>query len=322
MNGVFAAVKAAGIADRDMQTSNLSLNPVYDYPPNQQPRMRGYNATNQITIKVRDIKSLGKTLDAVVKGGGNNIQGVSFSIDKPEAYQNEARVEAIKDAAAEAELYANAVGYSVKRIVTISEQEFYPQPMPMMARMQLQDAGPESTPVAAGEVSLTQTVSVTFELSNRAVGLGVLTGCHPGRAQRGPGSTPRLVRDEKWVPDSASRFRDDNWRASVVRLDDARHHLIPLIQLHYARRVLFGGLFVHLGEGGDDHAVADLEEAGGGAVDADGLRAARRLDRVGGDPRAVGDVPDIDLLVRQDVGLLPADPRRWSTSPHSAGRTG
>jgi hypothetical protein len=164
MNGVFAAVKAAGIADRDMQTSNLSLNPVYDYPPNQQPRMRGYNASNQITIKVRDIKSLGKTLDAVVKGGGNTIHGVSFSIDKPESYQNEARVEAIKDAAAKAELYAQAVGYKVKRIVTVSENEYYPQPVPMMARMQVDQAA-ESTPVAAGEVSLTQTVSVTFELT-------------------------------------------------------------------------------------------------------------------------------------------------------------
>lgn len=164
MNGVFAAVKAAGIADKDMQTSNLSLNPVYEYPNNQRPRLTGYNASNQITIKVRDLKNLGKTLDAVVKGGGNTINGVSFSIDRPEAYQNDARVEAIKDAAAKAELYANAVGYKVKRIVTVSEQEYYPQPVPMMARMQLQDAA-ESTPVAAGEVSMTQTVSVTFELT-------------------------------------------------------------------------------------------------------------------------------------------------------------
>jgi uncharacterized protein YggE len=164
MNGVFAAVKAAGVAERDMQTNNLSLNPVYDYPPNQQPRMRGYNASNQITIRVRDLKNLGKTLDSVVKGGGNTIHGVSFSIDKPEAYQNEARVAAIKDAAARAELYANAVGYRVKRIVTISEMDYSPRPVPMMARMQLQDAA-ESTPVAAGEVSLEQTVSVTFELT-------------------------------------------------------------------------------------------------------------------------------------------------------------
>ena len=165
MNGVFNAVKAAGIADRDMQTSNLSLNPVYDYPERQQPRIRGYNASNQITIKVRDLKNLGRTLDAVVKGGGNTIHGISFSIDKPESYQNEARVMAIKDAAAKAELYAQAVGYKVKRIVTVSEMDFFPQPVPMMARMQMQDAAAEATPVAAGEVSLTQTVSVTFELT-------------------------------------------------------------------------------------------------------------------------------------------------------------
>jgi uncharacterized protein len=165
MNGVFNAVKAAGIADRDMQTSNLSLNPVYDYPNNQRPRLTGYNASNQITIRVRDLKNLGKTLDAVVKGGGNTINGVSFSIDKPESYQNEARVAAIKDAVAKAELYASAVGYKVKRIVTVSEIDYMPRPVPMMARMQVNQDAAESTPVAAGEVSLEQQVSVTFELA-------------------------------------------------------------------------------------------------------------------------------------------------------------
>lgn len=164
MNGVFNAVKAAGIADRDMQTGNMSLNPVYEYPNNARPRLTGYQATNTIAIKVRKLDTLGKTLDAVVKGGGNTINGIQFSIDEPEKFQNEARMEAIQDAAAKAELYAKAVGYKVKRIVTISEQEFYPQPpMPMMMRMQ--DVAAEATPIAAGEVSLTQTVNVVFELT-------------------------------------------------------------------------------------------------------------------------------------------------------------
>ena len=79
MNGVFNAVKAAGIADRDMQTSNLSLNAVYDYPPNQQPKMRGYNASNQITIKVRDLKNLGRTLDAA--GISLTVVGVIERVD-------------------------------------------------------------------------------------------------------------------------------------------------------------------------------------------------------------------------------------------------
>jgi uncharacterized protein len=165
MTGVFNAVKGSGVADRDMQTSSLSLNPVYDYPPNQKPRLRAYNASNQITIKVRDLKNLGKTLDAVVKAGGNTINGISFGIDKPEQFQNDARVEAIKDAAAKAELYAKAVGYKVKRIVTVSETDYGPRPpQPMMMRMQVNDAA-AATPVAEGEVSLEQTVSVTFELT-------------------------------------------------------------------------------------------------------------------------------------------------------------
>ncbi len=165
MNGVFAAVKTAGIADRDMQTGNLSLNPVYEYPNNARPRLTGYQASNQLTIKVRKLDTLGKTMDAVVKGGGNTINGVSFSIDQPDKLQSDARIEAIKDASSKAELYAQAVGYKVKRIVTINEQEFYPQPAPIMMQMRNQDMAAAATPIAAGEVSLTQTVSVVFELT-------------------------------------------------------------------------------------------------------------------------------------------------------------
>lgn len=164
MNEVFAAVKAAGIADRDMQTSNLSLNAAYDYPTNGKPKLRGYVASNQLTIKVRKIDSLGKTLDAVVKGGGNTINGVSFSIDKPEPLQDEARVSAIQDAARKAELYAKAVGYRVKRIVTVSENEGYQAPQPVMMQMRKEMADAAPTPVAAGEVTLMASVSVTFEL--------------------------------------------------------------------------------------------------------------------------------------------------------------
>ena len=95
MNGVFAAVKAAGIAERDMQTGNLSLNPVYEYPNNARPRLTGYQASpTRSTSRFATSKTLGKTLDAVVKGGGNTINGISFSIDQPEKFQNDARVSA------------------------------------------------------------------------------------------------------------------------------------------------------------------------------------------------------------------------------------
>lgn len=100
MKGVFSAGRASGIADGDMQTGNLSLNPVHDYPNNARPRLTGYQASNQITIKVRKLDTLGKTLDAVVKAGGNTIDGVTFSIDRPEKFQFDARMSAIKDVAA------------------------------------------------------------------------------------------------------------------------------------------------------------------------------------------------------------------------------
>jgi uncharacterized protein YggE len=162
MTGVFNAVKASGVAERDMQTSNLSLNPNYSYPDKLPPKLIGYKASNQMTIRVRDLKNLGKTLDAVVKGGGNTINGVSFDVEKPEPLLNEARVAAIKDAADKAELYARAVGYRVKRIVTVSESGGYSPPRPVpMARMA--QAAPV-TPVAVGEVTISADVNVTFEL--------------------------------------------------------------------------------------------------------------------------------------------------------------
>ncbi len=166
MNAVTRALRAAGIAERDIQTSNLSLNPVYDYNTNnnERPRLTGYNASNQVTIRVRDLPKLGSVLDATVKAGGNTIHGISFGIDKPEAATNEARTKAIQDAMAKAELYAKAAGYRVVRIVTISENSYVaPPPMPMMARMQAMDTA-AATPVSGGEVSLTVDVNVVFEL--------------------------------------------------------------------------------------------------------------------------------------------------------------
>jgi len=164
MNGVFAAVKTAGIADRDMQTGSMSLHPVYEYPNNARPRLTGYQASNAITIKVRRLDTPGQTLDAVVKGGGNTINGISFSIDEADRLHHAARVEAIKDAAEKAALYANALGCTVKRIVTTSEQAFYLQP-PMPVIMRIQDMAAEATPIASGEVCRLQTVNVVFELT-------------------------------------------------------------------------------------------------------------------------------------------------------------
>lgn len=163
MNAVLAAVKRAGILDRDVQTSQLSIQPQMVYAENVPPRVTGYQATNTVTVKVRNMNNVGKVVDAVVSQGSNQLNGVTFSIDEPEGALNGARTEALRRARARADIYAQAAGMRVHRIISIAESGIVepPRPMPMMAMARMQAEG---TPVAPGEVDLTANVTVMFEL--------------------------------------------------------------------------------------------------------------------------------------------------------------
>ncbi len=169
MNGVFDALAAADIDRRDMQTSNFSLQPQYDYSNRQNgqpPRLTGYQASNQLTVKVRDLDTLGETMDALVSAGGNTFSGLNFALEDDRAAKNAARDIAMKEAIARAELYAAASGYEVARVVTIAESGgMRPQPMAMMAEARSMD---RSTPIASGEVGYSITVNVVFELRKPA----------------------------------------------------------------------------------------------------------------------------------------------------------
>lgn len=162
MQKVLAALRHAGVADRDIQTSNVSLNPEYRYPENQSPQLVGYTASNQLTIRFRDIKSSGKILDALVSEGANQINGPSLTIDKPEAALEEARANAVQIGRARADLYARSLGLRVVRIVSVSESGGYavpPPPVPMMARAQM-----ANTSIEPGEQKLQVNLAMTFEL--------------------------------------------------------------------------------------------------------------------------------------------------------------
>ena len=164
MDRVISALKRAGVADRDIQTSTVSLNPEYRYPENQSPQLTGYTASNQLTIRFRDIRNSGKILDALVAQGANQINGPNLTIDKPEAALDEARANAIAAGRARAELYARSLGLHVARIVAVSESGGYAvpppaPPMPMMARMEA-----AQTKIEPGEQKLQVTVAMTFEL--------------------------------------------------------------------------------------------------------------------------------------------------------------
>lgn len=164
MNQVIAALKKGGIADRDIQTSGLSLNPQYVYVENQAPRLSGYQASNTVTVVVRDLGKLGQAVDATVNAGATNVGGISFGLQDASAAEDAARLEAAKALQARAELYARAMGYRVARLVTFSEGGGYsaPPPMPVYAMARMDKA--ESTPVEAGELKVRIDVSATFEL--------------------------------------------------------------------------------------------------------------------------------------------------------------
>jgi uncharacterized protein YggE len=163
MTRVMAAIKAAGIAERDVQTAGISIYPQYRYAENQPPVITGYQASNTVNVKVRDVSRLGKVLDALVASGANQINGPSFEIDEPEAAYDEARRNALKKAQARAEMYAATLGLRVRRIVSINEGGGYnpPGPMPMMKMAAMESA---DTPVSPGETSLSANLSVVFEL--------------------------------------------------------------------------------------------------------------------------------------------------------------
>ena len=164
MAKVVAAIKAAGIADKDVQTSGINLNPQYRYAENEAPKITGYQASNTVSLKVRDVAKLGKVLDALAAVGANQINGPSFQIDQPEPVYDEARLAALKKAQARAETYAKTLGLRVRRIVSISEGgggDF--RPMPMMA-MQARGKAEMDTSVSPGETTVSVNLDVVFEL--------------------------------------------------------------------------------------------------------------------------------------------------------------
>jgi uncharacterized protein len=166
MSAAFTALKAAGIADRDMQTSGINLSPQYTYVANQRPTIKGYEVSNRVSVRIRKLENIGPVLDALVAQGVNEITGPTFGLDNPEAELDTARTEAMATAMRRADLYARASGMRVKRVLTINESGGYepPQPRPMMAMARMANDASAETPVAPGEVTLSIQLSVSFEL--------------------------------------------------------------------------------------------------------------------------------------------------------------
>ena len=164
MERVRAALKRAGIADRDIQTSNISLNPEYRYQENQPPQLTGYTASNQVSVRFRDIRNTGRILDALVAEGANQINGPSLTIDKPEAALDEARVKAVALGRARAEVYARSLGMRVVRLLSVSEGVAYSNPRPMVMMRAEAGGAVADSKIDPGEQQLQVTLTLSFEL--------------------------------------------------------------------------------------------------------------------------------------------------------------
>lgn len=165
MTAVIDALKKAGIAELDIQTSNFSVSPQYPpYQPNQKtaPRISGYQVSNQVTVRVKNLAKLGSILDTLVQVGANQINGIAFDFDQPQARQNEARKLAVADARAKAELYAASARVGVGRVMHISETMVFNGPQPMYAMDKV--AAESAVPIAAGQQTLSANVSIVYEI--------------------------------------------------------------------------------------------------------------------------------------------------------------
>jgi uncharacterized protein YggE len=163
MNRVFAALEKQGIARRNIQTSNFSVSPNYTSRlPNEQPRLTGYQVSNQLHIILEDITRVGAALDALVSAGSNQMHGLNFSIKEPAPLLAKARAAAVADARLRAQQYAAAAGVTLGPVQSISESGGEPpRPMYRMMAMAAQDS---SVPVASGEESVTANVTMVWEI--------------------------------------------------------------------------------------------------------------------------------------------------------------
>jgi uncharacterized protein YggE len=165
MQKVMDGLKAAGIALADLQTAGFSVNPRMSYDPQggKPPKLEGYDVSNELRVTVRDLAKLGYILDAAVADGSNAVNGLSFSVSKPESLLAEARRKAMEDALSRAKLYAEVAGARLGEVVTISE-EMRDIVQPMAVRMDRMAAESAPVPVAPGQQTVRASVTAVWRL--------------------------------------------------------------------------------------------------------------------------------------------------------------
>ena len=170
MSKVQSAMSSLGIAGRDLQTSNFSIDPRYTYPPRQgtgageAPKLVGYVVRNGLTVRVRDLAKVGEVLDTAVTLGVNEGGSIVLTNDDPSKAISQARERAMKAALSKAETLAGAANVRVGKVLEISELSHNPRPMPMMRSSMAANSAADAVPIAAGENTYKVTVNVSLAI--------------------------------------------------------------------------------------------------------------------------------------------------------------
>lgn len=167
MTTLISTLKSKGIAEKDILTSNFSVNPQYRYDNvngQQRPSIIGYQVSNDVHVKIRNLPSLGDLLDAVITAGANNVNGISFSLAEPDSVLDQARQKAMSDAKRKADLYAGAAGIKAGRVLYITESSGTIQPPRPMMMMAARASMESSVPIASGEQESTASVTVVYAI--------------------------------------------------------------------------------------------------------------------------------------------------------------
>jgi uncharacterized protein len=163
---MFQVLKDSGLDEKDYKTAGVSVSPRYDRPKDKAPVLIGYTVSYDLSITARDLKKIGKLLDALVKAGANRGMQISFGMENPEELLDQARLAAVQDARKKAEIYVKGAGGSLGVLVTIAEGNVMPYPQFRYEHLAAAGGADSSLPIAAGQQELSVTVTVTYTINN------------------------------------------------------------------------------------------------------------------------------------------------------------
>ena len=166
MQALLAALASAGVAGKDIQTSNFNVSPRYEYVQDgsRPPKVVGYDVSNNVSVIVRKLDGLGPILDQLVTAGSNQIGGIQFMIDRPENFADEARRLAVADAERKAAVYAKAAKVQLGQLLSLSEGGGPQPPVPVFAKAMRAEAADGAAPIAQGEQAVAVDVNMVWEI--------------------------------------------------------------------------------------------------------------------------------------------------------------